>query len=178
MEWNLDAVRSELAVPMLVRNRLVGVIDLQSTVEDAFSAQDRALLQLIASRIGSAIDNARLYRRVERQNRTQRTLARMAQEFSSILNVEALLNKIAKSIRKLINYDAFLVMQVDEEAQQLKSLFTLFFSTKGSKGTGLGLFITEKIVRQHGGTITVDSAVGRGSRFGVIVPRRRKRGER
>jgi signal transduction histidine kinase/CheY-like chemotaxis protein len=57
--------------------------------------------------------------------------------------------------------------------EQLKSLFTLFFSTKGSKGTGLGLFITEKIVRQHGGTITVDSAVGRGSRFGIIIPRRR-----
>ena len=57
--------------------------------------------------------------------------------------------------------------------EQLKSLFTLFFSTKGSKGTGLGLFITDKIVRQHGGTITVDSAVGRGSRFGIIIPRRR-----
>jgi signal transduction histidine kinase len=60
--------------------------------------------------------------------------------------------------------------------EQLKSLFTLFFSTKGSKGTGLGLFITDKIVRQHGGTITVDSAVGRGSRFGIIIPRSRKRG--
>ena len=55
---------------------------------------------------------------------------------------------------------------------QLKSLFTLFFSTKGSKGTGLGLFIADRIVRQHGGTITVDSAVGRGSRFGIIIPRR------
>ena len=58
---------------------------------------------------------------------------------------------------------------------QLKSLFTLFFSTKGSKGTGLGLFITDKIVRQHGGTITVDSAPGRGARFGIIIPRRKKR---
>jgi signal transduction histidine kinase/CheY-like chemotaxis protein len=57
--------------------------------------------------------------------------------------------------------------------EQLKSLFTLFFSTKGSKGTGLGLFITDRIVRQHGGTITVDSAVGRGSRFGIVLPRRR-----
>jgi signal transduction histidine kinase len=56
---------------------------------------------------------------------------------------------------------------------QLKSLFTLFFSTKGSKGTGLGLFITDKIVRQHGGTITVDSAPGRGTRFGIIIPRRK-----
>jgi len=126
----LDAVRSELAVPMLVRNKLVGVIDLQSTVEDAFTAQDRALLQLIASRIGSAIDNARLYRRVERQNKTQRTLTRMAQEFSSILNVDALLNKIAKSIRKLISYDAFMVMLVDEKEEVLKSLFSLRFDQR------------------------------------------------
>ena len=56
--------------------------------------------------------------------------------------------------------------------EQLKNLFTVFFSTKGSKGTGLGLFITDKIVRQHGGTITVDSAVGRGARFGIMIPRR------
>jgi signal transduction histidine kinase len=60
---------------------------------------------------------------------------------------------------------------------QLKNLFTLFFSTKGSKGTGLGLFITDKIIRQHGGTITVDSALGRGTRFGIMLPRRASRGE-
>jgi signal transduction histidine kinase/AmiR/NasT family two-component response regulator len=58
--------------------------------------------------------------------------------------------------------------------EQLKNLFTLFFSTKGSKGTGLGLFITDKIIRQHGGTITVDSAVGRGTRFGIMIPRKVK----
>jgi signal transduction histidine kinase len=61
--------------------------------------------------------------------------------------------------------------------EQLKNLFTLFFSTKGSKGTGLGLFITDKIIRQHGGTITVDSAVGRGSRFGIMLPRRASKSE-
>jgi signal transduction histidine kinase len=58
--------------------------------------------------------------------------------------------------------------------EQVKNLFTVFFSTKGSKGTGLGLFITDKIVRQHGGTITVDSAVGRGARFGIMIPRKAK----
>ena len=66
--------------------------------------------------------------------------------------------------------------EVTREMKRVDGLFTLFFSTKGSKGTGLGLFITEKIVRQHGGTITVDSAVGRGSRFGIIIPRSRKQG--
>jgi len=63
----LDAVRAELAVPMLVRGKLVGVIDLQSTRLNAFSDQDRALLALIASRVGVTIDNARLYRLVEQQ---------------------------------------------------------------------------------------------------------------
>lgn len=61
--------------------------------------------------------------------------------------------------------------------EQLKNLFTVFFSTKGSKGTGLGLFITDKIIRQHGGTITVDSAVGRGAKFGIMIPRRASRDE-
>jgi len=59
--------------------------------------------------------------------------------------------------------------------EQLKNLFTVFFSTKGSKGTGLGLFITDKIIRQHGGTIAVDSAVGRGAKFGIMIPRRATR---
>jgi signal transduction histidine kinase len=50
-------------------------------------------------------------------------------------------------------------------------LFTLFFSTKGKKGTGFGLFISKKIVEQHGGSITVDSHPGRGSRFSIRLPR-------
>jgi len=126
----LDAVRSELAVPMVVRHKLVGVIDLQSTTMAAFTAQDRALLQLIAGRVGAAIENARLYRRVDRQNRTQRTLALLAQEFSSILRLEMLLDEIAKSMRKLIKYDAFVILQVDEQARQLRSLFSLRYDKR------------------------------------------------
>ncbi len=68
-------------------------------------------------------------------------------------------------------------MSVDDTGQgmtpdQLKKLFTLFYSTKGVQGTGLGLFLTDKIVRQHGGDIAVESTPGRGSRFCVQLPRR------
>jgi PAS domain S-box-containing protein len=59
--------------------------------------------------------------------------------------------------------------------EQLKNLFTVFFSTKGSQGTGLGLFITDRIVRRHGGDITVESSPGRGSRFCILIPRRAPR---
>ena len=56
-------------------------------------------------------------------------------------------------------------------AEQLRKLFSIFFSTKGTKGTGLGLFITDKIIHQHGGSIAVESKEGVGSRFCLQVPR-------
>ena len=65
-----------------------------------------------------SIDNARLYRRVERQNRTLKTLAHLSQEFSSILDLDELLGKIAATIRALINYDAFSIFLVDAEQKR------------------------------------------------------------
>lgn len=120
----VDAVRSELAVPMTARGKLVGVIDVQSTRENAYNEQDRALLMLIASRVASSIDNARLYRRVERQNRTLRTLAHLSQEFSSILDLDQLLSRIEKAMRTLINYDAFSLYLLDAAHGILRHRFS------------------------------------------------------
>lgn len=49
--------------------------------------------------------------------------------------------------------------------------FSLFFSSKGSGGTGLGLFISNRIAKAHGGQISVESKLGEGSRFRVRIPR-------
>jgi len=121
----MDAVRSELAVPMLARGgKLVGVIDIESTRLNAYSEYEQSLLQLIASRVAAAIDNARLYRRVERQNRTLRTLARLSQEFSSILDLDTLLARIAAAVRSLILFDSFSVLLVDEQQGLLRHRFS------------------------------------------------------
>ena len=58
---------------------------------------------------------------------------------------------------------------MDRETKE--SLFTLFFSSKGNKGTGLGLFIANKIIDQHGGKITVESTSGQGSNFRIKLPK-------
>jgi len=57
------------------------------------------------------------------------------------------------------------------DSATFEKIFTLFYSSKGRKGTGLGLFIANKIVRQHGGRITVKSTLGKGSRFTIHIPK-------
>ncbi len=54
-----------------------------------------------------------------------------------------------------------------------QKVFTTFFTTKGGKGTGLGLLTTSKIVHEHGGKIYVQSEQGKGSTFRVVIPRER-----
>jgi signal transduction histidine kinase len=49
-------------------------------------------------------------------------------------------------------------------------LFSSFFSTKGVKGTGLGLLVTAKLVEEHKGTIDVDSTEGEGTTFILRFP--------
>ena len=125
-----DAVRAELCVPMIARNRVIGVIDVQSAKLGAFKEDERALLRLIGSRVGSAIDNAQLYRRAERQYRTIKTLSKISHEFSSILELEELLGKVASSVRGLINYDAFAILTVDEATKSLKHRVSIRFDER------------------------------------------------
>jgi signal transduction histidine kinase len=57
---------------------------------------------------------------------------------------------------------------MDDKIQ--KQIFTGFFSTKGSKGTGLGLIVTQKILQEHGGSISVRSEPGNGATFTSKIP--------
>jgi len=58
---------------------------------------------------------------------------------------------------------------MDRETRE--KAFSLFFSSKGTEGTGLGLFIANKIAQTHGGSIRIESEEGRGTRFMVTLPR-------
>jgi len=56
------------------------------------------------------------------------------------------------------------------EPEACEKIFDAFFSTKGGKGTGLGLAVTKKIVEEHGGEIRVQSVRGEGTEFALILP--------
>lgn len=151
-----DAVRCELSVPMIARKRLVGVIDAQSAQPGAYTDYHRSLLRLIASRAASTIDNALLYRRAERQYRTIRALSRISHEFSSILDLDELLGKIASSVRTLIDYSAFSILLVDPSRTELRHRFSLRYDQRVSiesipmgKGITGAAAVARDIVRVH-----------------------------
>ena len=56
--------------------------------------------------------------------------------------------------------------------QYHKSIFERYFRVPGTKGqgSGLGLAISKEFVEAHGGTISVESEIGRGSRFSILLP--------
>ncbi len=165
----LDAVRSELAVPLISRGKLVGVLDMQSTSLNAYTEQDRSLSRLIGARVAASIENAQLYRRVERQNRTMRTLVHLSQEFSSILEVDELLSKIAGTIRSLINYDAFSVYLVDAPNGVLRSRFTVRFDQHVQvDNVPLGMGITGAAVESREAIRVVDTS--RDARYVMRIP--------
>src|ERR1700677_2927244 len=112
-------VRSELAVPLVAKNRLIGVMDLESEQPDFFRPEHLHVLTLTASRIAQAIENARLYARVSRQAQTLEILNEIAVELASILDLNPLLERVGQLLRRLIDYQMFTVMLLDEKGDTL-----------------------------------------------------------
>ena len=120
-------VHSELAVPLVVKNRLIGVMDLEARQVDYFTEEHKQLLTLIASRMAVGIENARLHTRTTRQARTLVLLNEIARELTSILNLDELFNRIAELLRRLMDYQMFSILLLDSAGEKLQHRFSLRF---------------------------------------------------
>jgi sigma-B regulation protein RsbU (phosphoserine phosphatase) len=122
-------VRSELAVPLIAKNRLIGVMDIESEQADYFRPEHLRLLTLTASRIAQAIENARLYARVSRQAQTLTVLNEIAAELTSILDLDPLLERMGQLLRRLIDYQMFTLMLLDEKGETLITRYAWRFGS-------------------------------------------------
>ena len=120
-------VRAELAVPLIVKNRLIGVIDLEAREPGYFTEEHRRLLELIGSRMAVGIENAQLYTRTTKQARTLLLLNEIARELTSILNLDELLKRIAELLNRIIDYQMFSNLLLDESGEKLAHRFSLRF---------------------------------------------------
>ncbi|MGD1158551.1 MAG: GAF domain-containing protein, partial [Terriglobia bacterium] len=122
---SLPSMRAELAVPLMFKSRLIGVIDLETPLPDFFNDSHVNLLELLASRMAMAIENARLYRRSQRQARMLQLLNEISRELSSVLVLNGLLRKIGTLTKRLVDYHRFSILLADEQAQTFNAVISL-----------------------------------------------------
>jgi phosphoserine phosphatase RsbU/P len=123
----VPGVRSELAVPLIVKNRVIGVIDIESIQPNHFTEEHKRLLTLIGSRMAIGIENARLHTRTSRQARTLLLLNEIARELTSILNLDELLKHIGELLSRLIDYQMFSILLLDAGGEKLQHRFSIRF---------------------------------------------------
>ena len=147
-----EDVASELAVPLIVKNRTIGVLDVGSRQPRYFTKGHQCLVTLLASRLANAVENARLYENLQEQARTLSLLHEVSRELTSILDREALLRRVGQLVKRLIDYDMFAVMLWDEQQQVLEHTFSLRYDErileKGSFPLGYGISGTAGALRQ------------------------------
>ena len=101
--------------------------------------------------------------------------------------VDACLEDDSKTSHNIIfrvkNHAEDMVIEIHDDGvgmdtETMDNLFKLFFSSKGGKGTGFGLYISNNIINQHGGSINVDSVKGKGSRFTITIPKQHNKNQK
>ncbi|SDF20747.1 SpoIIE family protein phosphatase [Terriglobus roseus] len=124
------AVKSELAIPLIIKNRVIGVIDLESEQPGAFTQDQRRLLELVASRMAVAVENARLYTRLSRQAQTLTVLAEISRELTAILDLDTLLERIGTLLKRVVDFQMFTILLWSESRQQFMHRFSTRFGER------------------------------------------------
>src|ERR1700721_823194 len=132
------STRSELAIPLMVRDEVVGVLDCQSDRVNHFDSETIDLLTLFSTQASIALQNARLYSLEQQRARQFQAINSIAQQTTAVLDLEELLDRVCQLIQ-----DAFRVSHVS-------------------------LFLREDhdlVLRAHHGTLT--PSIQEGGRFGA-----------
>ena len=112
-------VVAELAIPLINKDRLVGVLNVEGPDASAFTPDARTALQVLASHLAVAIENATLYRETRRIAGLLGTLYEIGKETASILDLDELLQRVVEIVKRVIDYDMFAILLVDEDRQEL-----------------------------------------------------------
>ncbi|MBI1750587.1 MAG: SpoIIE family protein phosphatase [Acidobacteria bacterium] len=126
----VESVRSELAVPLMIKGKCIGVLDIQSRELDYFTRDQQNILTLLAGRLAIAIENARLFEHARDQAETLILLHEVARDAGSILEVEALLRRAAELAKRVIDYQIFSILLYDERDHTFRHRITVKFGER------------------------------------------------
>jgi phosphoserine phosphatase RsbU/P len=112
--------RAELVVPLRRKGRVIGALNLLTDTPNQFTETDEAMLRQFGAYVAVSIENALLIEHDRDYTATLQTLAEIAHEFSAILDLDALLTRLAQLTRRVIDYRTFGIFLLNEETGELE----------------------------------------------------------
>jgi len=138
-----EKVLSWLGVPLITRNRLVGVATVQSFKPNSFDDEDRRFLESMATQVATALENARLFEAEAQEREQAQVLRESARAISSLLSLDDVIEAVLEQLSKVLSYDRGNIMLIEEDRLHVK----------GSKGyekyTKNPLWGSFSLERQH-----------------------------
>jgi GAF domain-containing protein len=107
--------RSYVGIPLQIRGRFVGTLELATYQKDAWADRDLEVLQAVANQAAVAIENAQLYAEPRRREEQQAGLARIAALASSTLDLDELLDRVMGETIRLLEAEKGVLLLHDEE---------------------------------------------------------------
>lgn len=117
---NYPATRSELAVPLLMADRLIGVMNVESSLLNAFTPDDERLLQVLAGQLTVLIENARLHEETQQRLAEASTLYTFAEQLTSSIDLPTLLDSIVTTLRVVLHCRGVSLSLLNPETQTLE----------------------------------------------------------
>jgi GAF domain-containing protein len=118
----LPDTHSEMALPLISRDRVIGALTVQSVERGAFSAEDITLLQTMADQLANAIENARLFENAETRLKETQALQKLSQALSGALHVDEVTQTFFDACTQLLGFDYVIFSLVDPTQQRVKAI--------------------------------------------------------
>lgn len=111
----IPGTQAELAVPLRVENRVIGILDAQSDRRDAFDQDDVSALQILGNQVGIAIENARLFQETKRRYETMIALHQTSLDIIARLDTKQLLEAVLRRGAQLLRAESGGLVLYDHE---------------------------------------------------------------
>jgi signal transduction histidine kinase len=107
--------RSELAVPIKAKDKIIGVLNVQSAHLDAFDESDLAVMRALADQAATAIENARLFEAEQRRAEQFRVIGEVGRRITSVMSIDSVLQQVAELIQSAFDYDHVGIAMIEDD---------------------------------------------------------------
>ena len=113
----VPGMQSEIVVPLLHKSRPIGALNILSHQRDQFTMNDVAIVRQFAAHVAVALVNARLFERSRRDAEAFETLAEIARDVTSVLDLDQLFTRIAQLAKRVIDYRTFGILLLNDSGE-------------------------------------------------------------